>query len=134
MSKLDPLHSRTQRKTKEDIHFEISFYESLVKEDPNFKDVLIPLAENYTKAGRHEDALKIDLKLSELLPSDPTVHYNLACSYSLLNQISEASTTLRKAVDLGYRDFKHLEEDPDLANLRAHPDFRTLKEKFLKKI
>lgn len=132
MSEKESIKPRSNRSHEEDINFEISFYESLLQKDPGFIDALIPLAENYTRAGRYEDGLKIDLKLSELLPKDPTIHYNLACSYSLLNKIPEAVETLKKALTLGYKDFEHMKEDPDLSNLRSHPDYQELKKDFFK--
>ena len=36
---------------KEQLDFEISFFERLVKKDPDFVDALIPLAEAYTRKG-----------------------------------------------------------------------------------
>ena len=42
------------------------------------------------------------------------VHYNLACSYSLLGSVNKALKSLGKAIDLGYNDISHLENDSDL--------------------
>jgi tetratricopeptide (TPR) repeat protein len=132
MSEKESIKPRTNRSHEEDIKFEISFYESLIQKDPNFIDALIPLADNYTQAGHYEAGLKIDLKLSELLPKDPVVHYNLACSYSLLNRIPEASEILKKAIILGYKDFDYIEQDPDLSNFRAQPNYYEIKKEFFK--
>jgi tetratricopeptide (TPR) repeat protein len=134
MDEKESIKPRSNRPHEEDIHFEISFYESLLQKDPNFIDALIPLAENYTRVGRYEDGLKIDLKLAELLPNEPTIHYNLACSYSLLNKITQAAEALKKALTLGYKDFEHIQEDPDLSNLRAQPDYQEIKKDFFKMI
>lgn len=111
---------------KEDVDFEINFFERLVKEDPQFVDALLPLAELYTKKGFHEKALELDLALSKLRPADDLVFYNLACSLALLNRKEEALQSLEQAVKLGYDDFHHLKKDPDLKGLRQDPRFIAL--------
>lgn len=119
-------HQRRAKKVIENLDFEISFFESLVKENPNFVDALIPLGDAYTKRGLYEKGLEVDLRLSELLPLDPTVHYNLACSYSLLRKIDLAFHTLEKAIKLGYKDFRWMEKDPDLENIRKDNRYSNL--------
>ena len=37
-----------------------------------------------------------------------------------------ALTALKAAIDAGYDNFEHLQQDADLAALREHPDFKTL--------
>ena len=111
---------------KNSVDFEISFFESLVKESPKFVDALIPLAEAYTKKGLYEKGLQIDKRLARLLKFDPTVHYNLACSYALLEKKKEAFSALQKAIKLGYSDFSHLRKDSDLKSLHSDPRFQKL--------
>ena len=109
---------------KED--FEISFFERLIKQNPNYVDALIPLAELYTRKGLYDKGLKVDRHLAELRKHDPIVHYNLACSLALASKKDEALEVLEKAVELGYSDFDHLKRDNDLQNLRADPRFQSL--------
>ncbi|MCK5082371.1 MAG: hypothetical protein KAR31_05650, partial [Candidatus Omnitrophica bacterium] len=52
------------------------------------------------------------------------VLYNLACSYSLLKEIDKAFRAFKKAINCGYYDFKHLEQDDDLFNLRKDRRFQ----------
>ena len=59
------------------------------------------------------------------LPTPPR-HYNLACRYALLKQPDLAFGSLRKAIELGYRDFRFMEEDRDLDSIRKDPRFRAL--------
>jgi len=47
------------------------------------------------------------------------VYYNIACVYSRLNRISEAYENLHFAVMYGYKNYKHIEKDADLVNLRS---------------
>lgn len=106
--------------------FEISFFERLVKEKPNFIDALIPLAEAYTRKGFYEKGLEIDKRLARLRKNDPVVHYNLACSFALLGKKDEAFLTLARAIEVGYNDFDHLKRDSDLISLHGDPRFQEL--------
>ena len=104
---------------------EIAFLEGIIRRDADYIEALQSLGDLYTKRGRIEDGLRVDLKLAELRPADPLVFYNLACSYSLANQIDPAFDALRKAMKFGYTDWKFLSEDSDLENLRKDPRFPT---------
>ncbi|HLS27998.1 MAG TPA: hypothetical protein VK041_05060 [Opitutales bacterium] len=106
--------------------FEIGFYESLLKKDPKYTEVIELLGELYTRAGRITDGLRMDRRLVRLQPENPTAHYNLACSLALKKRRTEAVNTLQKAISLGYDDFDWLMEDPDLESLKDHPDFLQL--------
>ena len=106
--------------------FEIGLYEKALKNNPNDVGILITLGYAYTKTGLHEKALEVDKKLASLLPEDVIVHYNLACTYSNLNMINESLNALEIAILLGYHDFKHMEKDPDLANLRKSPRYQQI--------
>jgi tetratricopeptide (TPR) repeat protein len=110
---------KTSKKEIENMEFEISFFEQLIKENPDYTEALIPLGDSYTKMGLYEKGLLIDLRLAKLLPYDPTVFYNLACSYSLLGKTDDSICALENAINLGYNDFEHMENDPDLENLRS---------------
>ena len=111
-------------KTDEQLDFDISFFEKLLKAHPEFVDVLVPLGDAYTRRGFYEKGLAIDLQLARLRYEDPVTWYNLACSYSLLNQLDDALIALRRALELGYADVDYLLQDPDLLNLRQSPQYR----------
>jgi tetratricopeptide (TPR) repeat protein len=111
---------------EQELDFEIAFFEGVVQNCPNFIEALIALGDAYTKRGRYKDGLWVDRKLSRLRPEDGTVHYNLACSYSLLEQSEECLEALTKAVRLGYREFRFMLEDPDLAFIRKDPRFGSM--------
>ncbi len=107
---------------KEDAEFEINFYKGLLDKNPDFIEALCALGDLYTKDMQFQKGLEVDERLYRLKPDDPVVLYNLACSYSLLERIDEAFEIIKKAVECGYIDFGHLEEDEDLENLKK--DFR----------
>ena len=68
----------------------------------------------------------IDLKLKKMLPDDPIVNYNIACSYALLGKNEQALDSLRKSILLGYTDHNHMLQDEDLKSLRDLPEFQDI--------
>ena len=108
---------------KEDPTWEIGFFESILKRDPHYVDVVAILGGLYTKTGRVADGLKMDRKMVRLCPEDSTAHYNLACSLALSDHARDAMKVLRHAIDLGYADYDWMENDPDLSTLRKYPEF-----------
>jgi tetratricopeptide (TPR) repeat protein len=106
--------------------FEIAFFESVLRRDSAYADVIEILGGLYTKTGRIGDGLKMDRKLVRLQPGNSTAHYNLACSLALTRQKAGALKALKHAIDLGYRDFDWMAQDPDLESLKKHPAFVTL--------
>ena len=109
---------------KEDIEFEITFYNGLIEKNPNFAAALIALGELYTSMRMYKEGLAIDEKLVQLKPDDPIILYNLGCSYSLLGFIDKAYRSVKKAINCGYSDFEHLQQDEDLTNLRKDRRFQ----------
>lgn len=109
-----------------DHEFEIGFFESVLKRDPSYTDVIEILGGLYTKHGRVTDGLKMDRRLVRLLPANATAHYNLACSLALVKRKADALRSLRHAIQLGYRDFDWMQQDPDLEGLKNHPAFLSL--------
>lgn len=112
---------------KEDLEFEIRFFEGISRHDPDFIEALQILGDAYTRTGQWEKGLKIDVRLARLCPDNSLVFYNLACSYSLLNHVEEAFAALREAVKLGYDDARWLTKDPDLENLRKDNRFEKIR-------
>jgi tetratricopeptide (TPR) repeat protein len=112
---------------KEDVEFEIHFFEGVTQRDPEFIDALQILGDAYTKTGQWEKGLHVDKRLARLCPQNPLVFYNLACSYSVMSRLDEAFAALNKAVKLGYDDAKWLTKDPDLENLRQDSRFEAIK-------
>jgi len=104
----------------------LPIYEAALDEDPEDFLTLAWLGNAYTRLGRLEEGLRIDLRLTALLPDDPVARYNLCCSYALLGQKEEAIGALRRAVRCGYRDADHLRTDPDVNALRDDPRFRMI--------
>ncbi|MGV3771840.1 MAG: TPR end-of-group domain-containing protein [Verrucomicrobiales bacterium] len=120
---------RMTRQERKDLDIEIGFLEGVVKRDPAYVDALQILGDDYTKRGKFKEGLKVDERLAELRPKDSLVFYNLACSYSLLGEYEKAADALEQSLNLGYRDFKWLAEDPDLEALRKQTVYRKIRAK-----
>ena len=103
--------------------WEIGFYEDILKRNPDYVEVLMLLGNLYTGHKLYAKGLEVDRRLASLKKDDPIVYYNLACSHSLLKQADEAFGALFKAVDLGYRDIDHVQQDGDLDAVRADPRY-----------
>ncbi|MCE9669306.1 hypothetical protein LY474_15960 [Myxococcus stipitatus] len=58
-----------------------------------------------------------------------SVAYNAACAASVSMEREEALTWLERAVEAGFGDAKHLQGDPDLANVRMLPGYARLVER-----
>jgi tetratricopeptide (TPR) repeat protein len=109
--------------------FEIGLCRAASDADPRNLRALEFLGQALTRALRHQEALEVDLRLTHLRPRDPVVFYNLACSYSNLEDLDGAFAALRRAFELGYNDYPHLLRDPDLQNLRRDRRFKALLDK-----
>jgi tetratricopeptide (TPR) repeat protein len=123
---------KTKHRESKDLDIKIQFMEGIVRRDPEYIEALQLLGDHYTQRGSYDQGLRIDEKLSRLEPNNPLVFYNLACSYSLIGQVDLAAHALKKALTLGYRDFKWLAKDPDLRTLRKDPVFLEIKAKIRK--
>ena len=108
------------------IDFELDFFGGVLERAPDYVDVLRVMGHLLTLKGRYADGLQVDKRLVGLRPGDPLAHYNLACSYALLKRNELALKTLRRAIELGYRDFRYMREDRDLDAIRHDPRFRQL--------
>src|SRR5436309_159733 len=108
------------------LDFELDFFSGILERFPCYVDALRAHGNNLTLKGRYAEGLQIDKRLVQLRGNDPLAHYNLACSYALLKRPEQAIKTLRRAVELGYRDFRYMREDRDLDSIRHGPRFRQL--------
>ena len=120
----------SRKKKDTDLRFEISFCESILRQERDFEEVIELLAGFYTRVGRIDDGLALDQKLIGLQPDNPTAHYNFACSLALKERKPEAVDRLRIAIGKGYDDFNWLVKDPDLKGLKAYPPFEELLDEF----
>lgn len=108
------------------IEFELEFFAGVLAHHPDCVEALKVHAKNLATVKRHAEGLAVDSRITRLRPFDALAHYNLACSLALNGHIDDALQQLRKAVELGYRDFRYMKQDGDLALVRQDPRFRVL--------
>lgn len=116
-------------KTHEDARptrLEVEFLEALRRRCPGHEPILEALGHVYTRAGRFQDGLQVDIELTRLRPADPESWYNLACSHALLGAHPAALEALERAIQCGYSDAHWMETDPDLESLSRDPAFLLL--------
>jgi len=106
--------------------FLVDFFGREVERHPDNLHAWFELGHLFTRLGRFEEGLKVDRKLTRLVPTDPTVYYNLACSLALLSRNDEALGALERSIELGYDDADYLLNDEDLVTLRQDPQFAQL--------
>lgn len=119
---------------RDDPDWEIGFFEGIVQNSPNHVDALVNLGNLYTKRGEFVKGLEVDKRLVRLRPEDPIIHYNLACSLSLVGHLEAALDELKKTVELGYSDYDYMLTDEDLGNIRKDPRFCEFVERLVKRV
>ena len=79
------------------------------------------------KFNKADDDLK---KGIEINPKNATLHYNYVALYSLQGKIDRSLDSLDKTLELGFNNYDALRKEPDLNNVRKHPEFRKICEKY----
>ena len=103
----------------------IKNYLKALNHNREFEETYVNLSTAYLKAEKYEEALDTLNSLENINPSAPLLHYNLACYYSLTEKTPASLSALKKAVELGYKNYSEIQTDPDLENLRNNAEFKT---------
>lgn len=96
-------------------------YRDILKDAPGNNLAVFKLASLYYAEKKYSDAASEYLKLAP--NKNPTVLYNLACVYSLMNNTAAAMAYLDSAVQNGFSQVSAMRNDPDLANIRGEKKF-----------
>ena len=104
----------------------IQTFENQVSRVPEDARARSLLASYYSQIGRDEDAIREMQFAVTLRPTDPTLHYNCACTWCGLGRKTDALESLKKAWEFGYRDSVWVRRDADLEILRGDPEFERL--------
>jgi non-specific serine/threonine protein kinase len=97
-----------------------------LRQAPEDARARILLAGNYAYEGRVDEAVHEASFAMVLQPNDAMMHYNAACTFSVLGRKSEALDALGKAWRAGFRDADWVRRDPDLEILHGEPEFEKL--------
>jgi len=120
------VESSPRNSEQQQLDFELDFFRGVLHRYPDYVEVLQILGSLLTLTGRLSEGLQVEKRLCQLRPGDPLAHYNLACSYAKLKRADLSIRSLRKAVELGYRDFSYIRQDHDLDPIRHDPRFGQL--------
>ncbi len=96
--------------------------------DPNLTD-LLGIAYVYNKDFDH--GLAMIIRVMANYPNDPGPCYDMACAYSIKGDTKTALLYFESALQKGYKDYRHIQEDDDLINLRKSSKFKDLLNRYL---
>lgn len=130
--KLAVSYEKSKEGVSSDFKKAIKFYEKALEIDGENILALFNLSIAYVEVKNFDLAIDTAKKLLKLRPKNPIVNYNLSCFYSLKNNKKEALKFLKKAIELGYRDFDYIENDKDLNNLRNETKYKSIIKKYKK--
>lgn len=98
-------------------------FESLVKAEPANGRAWLRLGGALHQLGQYERAA-VALERAVEISLSPVAMYNLACAYARLNEKDKAFEWLNKALNAGFPQLSLLQQDDDLAGLRADARYR----------
>ena len=112
---------RQQGRTQKDLYEERKRQSSQrgVKRVNPYKNTGVNKYKEYDIEGAIEDFQK-GLKIE---PNDVSLHFNLACGYSMQEEKDKSLYHLNKAIQNGYKDLEKIKTHDDLAFLRVQPEF-----------
>ncbi|MBK8564971.1 MAG: tetratricopeptide repeat protein [Saprospiraceae bacterium] len=100
--------------------------------DPTYDFLYINLGACYAYLGQAGKAESYGKKAIELDPASGVNHYGFACILAIIGQPKHAFEVLEKSLTMGDEtyDYDWLQFDPDLANIRALPEWKELMKKY----
>lgn len=129
--RIDPGFAPAQRQLvaemgrKAKIEGAVQELEKALKGKQDNPEIMGRLAVYYTLLGQNAKAERALKEAVRIRPS-PEAYYNLACVYAKENRVDESVESLRKAVGLGFKDWKLLKTDQDLENIRSTGYYESL--------
>lgn len=100
-----------------------------IQKDPNYAEAYSNRAATYMQQKKFNKAEEYLRRAKELAPNSASARYNYASLHSLKGDVDLALDEIDAALTKGFSDYDALRRDPDLENLRKHPDFRKILEK-----
>jgi len=109
----------------------VEFFTKALEIDPDYLYANEMIGMVYLGGLRdHGKALPFLLRAEQLKSENNSVYYNLACCYSLMNDVEKAFAYLDKALFYGYRNVENIKSDTDFINLRADSRYKNLTANF----
>jgi tetratricopeptide (TPR) repeat protein len=94
--------------------------------DPMNVHIHLSLAWCYKRVGRIDLAIQCLEDVLEVEPDRGILHYNLACYWSLANNVGLTLAHLARAFEMNVAYRQLVAEEPDFDPVRSHPEFLAL--------
>jgi alginate O-acetyltransferase complex protein AlgJ len=104
----------------------IELFLEALRIDPSFTPAMNRLARVYLQLGDYQNAFFWFNKMLSINPNDPTVYYNIACIYAKGHDTKNSMMWLKKAVEKNFKDWKLLQTDEDLKDIRLSEEYKQL--------
>ena len=102
---------------------EITLYTRTAEDSPEAYTAYYNLGTAYLVRGEYDRAIRAFQEVISLHPSYMQACYNMACAYALKGARHPAVLWLRRSIERGMRDYRHIEQDPDLESIRGEPEY-----------
>lgn len=122
-------NARDHAMRSENIENALREFDLAVRKDPAYAEAYSNRAVAYMLQQKFNKAEEDLRKARELSPDSPSIRYNLASLHSLRGNVDLALDEIDAALTKGFADYDALRDDPDLNNVRRHPEFRKILEK-----
>lgn len=113
----------------ENIENALKEFSLAIQKDPGYAEAYSSRGATFMQQKKFNKAEEDFRRAKELSPGSASVSYNYACLHSLKGNVDLALDEIDAALTNGFSDYDALRLDPDLSNLRKHPEFRKILEK-----
>jgi tetratricopeptide (TPR) repeat protein len=113
-------------KLKKDLDQAIKDYDEAIRLDPKFTRYFYSRGDTWMMKKDYDHAIKDFDEAIRLDPKYATAYYGKAGCLALKGQRDAAIEALEHALELGYRNFDHMEKDDALKSIRDEPAYKKL--------
>ncbi len=120
------LHGRTSRKSRQAERV-VERYNALRAQKDAKPDLYDDMGRELLGVGRYDEAAKAFTTAAAHKDNPASALYNAACARSLQGDAAAALALLQRAVEEGFANPEHLDEDDDLDAIRNDPRFKQIR-------
>ena len=122
----DLLKQGKQQFQDQELQSAVKTFKQILEEEPQNGEAWFYLGLSFHSQKMYPEAIDAYKSADSLNFAPARTRYNLACSYSLLNEKGKALHALAEAINAGFQQLQLLLSDADLDNLRKEPAFQEL--------
>lgn len=113
----------------ENIDNALKEFSAAIDKDPQYAEAYSSRAVAYMQQRKFNKADEDLRHARDLSPQSASIRYNFASLHSLKGDVDLALDEIDASLARGFSDYDALRRDPDLENVRRHPEFRKILEK-----